>query len=286
MSDRKPAANTDETRTQQLCLTAWELASTEGDESLSPQAAAMVMRAEEKLQAELERLDGVEPALRSQIRVHPDADAAVLLVHGSTGNPGDLRGLADHLFERRLTVANVLLPGHGTGDADRIEVRWKTCLHEIRLRYGALARAYDKVHVVGFSFGAALALHLAAEVKPRSLTLLSAALNPRVSFRHRIMLMLGLHRLPFLRRRLGWDLEVFDAMSGAKPLAGKLDLPIYAAHCEDDPRVDPSSLRHLQKKARHRNSRFRIFPTGGHMILEAHGRETLHREIADFVARS
>lgn len=285
MIERKPAANTDEARTQQLCLTAWELADAHGEESLSPRAGAMVLRAEERLQSELERLDGVEPAFRSQIRIRPDARAAVLLIHGSTGNPGDLRLLADHLHERGLTVANVLLPGHGKLKDAPPEARWKTCLSEVRVRYAALARAYDAVHVVGFSFGAALALHLAVEERPRTLTLLSAALNPRVPFRTRLMLLLGLHRLPFLRRRLGWNLEVFDAMEKAKPLVGKLDLPIYAAHCEDDPRIDPSSLRHLQKKAKHRASRFRLYPTGGHMILEAHGKDSLHREIGEFLTR-
>jgi len=285
VSDRKPAANPDDARTQQLCLTAWELAASRGDETLSPQAAGIMMRAEERLQAELERLDGVDQGQRSQIRVRADAEAAVLLIHGSTGNPGDLKALADHLYERGFTIANILLPGHGRETASPPEARWKTCLHESRLRYAALARAYRQVHVVGFSFGAALALHLAVEERPRSLTLLAPALNPRVPFQTRLMLLLGLHRLPFLRRRLGWNLEVFDAMEGAKPLVSKLDLPIYAAHCEDDPRIDPSSLRHLQKRSRHRNSRFRLFPTGGHMILEAHGRDSLHREIAEFLTR-
>lgn len=284
MSDRKPAA-TDDPRTQQLCLTAWELAATRGDDPLPPKAAGILMRTEEKLQAELERLDGVDQGQRSQIRVRPDAQAAVLLLHGSTGHPGDLRGLADHLYERGLTVANVLLPGHGHETGALPESRWKTCLHEAGVRYAVLARAYRHVHVVGFSFGAALALHLATTEQPRSLTLLSPALNPRVPFLTRMMLRLNLHRLPFLRRRLGWNLEVFDAMDGAKPLVSKLDLPIYAAHCEDDPRIDPSSLRHLQKKSRHRNSRFRMFPTGGHMILESHGRDSLHQEIGDFLHR-
>lgn len=285
MSDSKSAPQYDENRLQQLSLTAWEVESARQEGTAEPRNRAMLMRSHERLQAELERLEGVEQDRRSQIRIHDDAAAAVLLIHGSTGHPGDLRALADHLHGRNLTVANVLLPGHGRGGDGLPDSQWKSCLNEAELRYGILKRAYGAVHIVGFSFGGALALHLARRDAPRSLTLLSAALNPRVGFKTRLMIRLGLHRLPFVRSRLGWNLEVFDAMEGAKPLVGKLDVPIYAAHCEDDPRIDPSSLRHLQKKSKHRASRFRLYPEGGHMILESHGRSSLNSEVGDFISR-
>ena len=72
MSDRKPAANTDDARTQQLCLTAWELAASRGDDALSPKAAGIMMRAEERLQAELERLMRIKTA-QDRERARDDA---------------------------------------------------------------------------------------------------------------------------------------------------------------------------------------------------------------------
>jgi len=85
------------------------------------------------------------------------------------------------------------------------------------------------------------------------------------------------------RRKIGWNLEVFAAMEKAKGQAGKLKLPIYAAHCQDDERIDAASLRHMQKKAHNKASRFRLYPDGGHMILKAHGSDSLNSEVLHFL---
>jgi len=245
----------------------------------------MVMRSHERLQAEIEKSSAVSPEMRSQIRIRENSDSAVLLIHGSTGSPVDLRELSDVLFERGHTVHNMLLPGHGEAESELLNVKWKACLNEVAVRFGLLSRVYPDVHVVGFSFGGALAIHLGQRAKLASLTLLSAALNPRVPFFTRVLINMGLHRLPVVRRRIGWNLEVFDCMEKAKSQLSKVGAPIYAAHCQDDLKIDPSSLRLIQKKAKHRASRFRLFKDGGHMILESHGRETLHQEISDFISR-
>ncbi len=275
----------DPQRLEQLAMTAWELETLRGEDAPDAEGRHVLMRSQERLVAEMEKWQDIDPDKRSQLRLRPEADAAVLLIHGSTGNPSDLRGLTDHLFERGFTVANVLLPGHGVATAGLPDVKWKACYNEVKLRYDILERIYGTVHVVGFSFGGALAMHLAKAEQPASLVLLAAALNPKVDFWTRVKIALGLHHIPFVRRRLGWNLEVFECMEKAKSLAGKLRLPVYAAHCEDDDRIDSSSLRFLQRKIRHRNARFRLYPDGGHMILDSHGRDSLHAEVGEFLKR-
>ena len=286
MSEPAPKTPQDMQRLQQLSLTAWEIEQELTTEAPARAVRAATMRTHERLAAEFDKWTDIDSDKRTQIRVRPEAQEAVLLIHGSTGNPGDLRGVADHLFERGFTVCNILLPGHGHEGSGQPEVLWKACLNEALLRYGILERVYDKVHVVGFSFGGALALHLAQKERPSSLVLLSAALNPKVGFWKNLLLNMGLYRVPFVRRRVGWNLEVFECMDKEKSLVGKLRLPIYAAHCDDDPRIDSSSLRFLQRKAKHRASRFRLYPKGGHMIPEAPGRDSLNVEIGEFLKRS
>ncbi len=282
MSTPPDADKRDPLLLNQLSLSAWELE----QQPAAPDDArtrAATLRAHARLQAEIEAVEGVVPDQKSRLRVAGPAEEGVLLIHGSTGNPADLAGLADHLFGNGYHVMNVLLPGHGTGDEGLPSVRWKSCYNEVRLRYRLLARSCRRVHVVGFSFGAALAILLAREEKPATLTLLSAALTPKVSFWSRLMIGLRLHRVPVFRKRIGWNLEVFAAMEKAKGQVGKLQLPVYAAHCQDDERIDSSSLRHLQKKVRNKTSRFRLYPDGGHMILQAHGAGSLNGEVLDFI---
>ncbi|MBC8423074.1 alpha/beta fold hydrolase [bacterium] len=266
----------------QLALTAWEL-------ERKPPAAddlrtrTSLLKAHARLQAEIEAASGIAEAQRSRLRVRPGAEEAVLLIHGSTGNPQDLAELGESLFGSGYHVYNMLLPGHGTGVEGLPTTKWKSCYNEVLLRYRILSRTCRRVHVIGFSFGAALAILLARQEQPSTLSLLAPALIPKVSFGNRLMINLGLHRLPFLRRRIGWNLEVFEAMEKAKGQIGKLRQPVYAAHCEDDERIDAASLRHLQKKAHNKASRFRLFESGGHMILDAHGASSLHGEILQFM---
>jgi carboxylesterase len=280
-TNEKSAPNYD--RLTQLSLTAWEVEQRKQKTVEDPNARGIMLEVHRQLVAEIESLSEIVPGMRSDLMMQEKVDEAVLLIHGSTGNPGDLRDLARHLHANGYTICNILLPGHGTGHDVLPDVKWRSCFNEVLVRYNLLSRLSSRVHVVGFSFGAALALHLAKKERVADLVLLSPAINPKVTFFPRMMIALGLHRIPFIKRRIGWNLEVFDAMEKARSLVGKLNLPIYAAHCDDDPRIDPSSLRHLQRKARHKASRFRVYETGGHMIMEAHGETSLNNEVLEFL---
>lgn len=268
-------------RMAQLAMTAWELEKDSDDRSES--GREMRLRSLQRLEAEVEMASGVPRRNRSIIKIAENSSEACLIIHGSTGSPDDVRGLAEHIHQDGMTVYAMLLPGHGAENGDRPEVKWQACLQEVLMRYRLLRDRHSKVHVVGFSFGAALAVLLARRESVASLSLLAPALVPMLPLPMRMLLIMRLHRLPWLRRRFGWDLEVLDAMEGARGSAGKLRVPVYAAQCADDERISPHSLRVLQKKVRHRASRFRLFPEGGHMILESHGKSSLNAEVLRFI---
>jgi len=273
----------DNKRLEQLAITSWEMEKHQEKLSSMDGSGVMSLRSHRGLQNEVERVRGVAKASRSRIKIDENSDEAILLIHGSTGSPSDLTQLTNYLSDKGFTVYSMLLPDHGVENITLPTTRWKSCLHEVQTRYKILSHAVPRVHVVGFSFGASLAIHLADKTKPASLTLLAPALHPKVSAFTRLMLTLGVHHLPMMRRWFGWNLEVLEAMEKARRKVGKLRMPIYGAHCADDQRIDASSLRHLQRKARHRANRFRLFPDGGHMILQSHGRKSLNREILEFI---
>jgi carboxylesterase len=86
----------------------------------------------------------------------------ILMVHGLTGNPASLRQVGQWFAARGHAVACPLLPGHGTEWRDLGSVRWQDWEHEADTALRELAERCDGVIVFGLSFGAALALHLAA----------------------------------------------------------------------------------------------------------------------------
>lgn len=87
----------------------------------------------------------------------------VLVLHGFTGNPGSIRGLAERLAAEGFTVDLPLLPGHGTVVEDLIETGWADWLAHAEARYAALAARCEQVVVMGLSMGGALAAWLGSE---------------------------------------------------------------------------------------------------------------------------
>jgi carboxylesterase len=84
-----------------------------------------------------------------------------LVLHGFTGNPQSMRGLALALAEAGLTVELPLLPGHGTAVADMVPTRWEDWSAAAEAAYVELAARCDSVVVVGLSMGGTLSVWLA-----------------------------------------------------------------------------------------------------------------------------
>jgi len=89
-----------------------------------------------------------------------DARGALVL-HGFTGNPQSMRGLAETLADAGLTVELPLLPGHGTEVSDMVPTRWEDWSAAAEVAYVDLAARCRSVVVVGLSMGGTLSLWLA-----------------------------------------------------------------------------------------------------------------------------
>jgi carboxylesterase len=106
-----------------------------------------------------------------------DARGALVL-HGFTGNPQSMRGLALALADAGLTVELPLLPGHGTDIADMVPTRWADWSAAAEAAYVELASRCESVVVVGLSMGGSLSVWL-AERHPEIAAL--ALVNPLIT---------------------------------------------------------------------------------------------------------
>jgi carboxylesterase len=87
-----------------------------------------------------------------------------LVIHGFTGNPNSMKGLAHALADAGFAVELPLLPGHGTAIEDMIPTGWSDWLGAAEEAYGKLAaRVPGKVIIVGLSMGGALTCWLASD---------------------------------------------------------------------------------------------------------------------------
>ncbi len=84
-----------------------------------------------------------------------------LVLHGFTGNPSSVRGVAEKLADAGLTVEAPLLPGHGTALEDLVPMRWSDWRDAAEEAYAGLAARTGRVAVVGLSLGGSLTCWLA-----------------------------------------------------------------------------------------------------------------------------
>jgi carboxylesterase len=88
----------------------------------------------------------------------------VLLVHGFTGSPPEMRMLGNFLQEKGFTVLGVRLAGHGSSVANMEHCLWEDWYHSVLDGYYLLKDICEDVAVAGLSMGGILALLLAAEI--------------------------------------------------------------------------------------------------------------------------
>lgn len=86
-----------------------------------------------------------------------------LLLHGFTGSPSSMRGLATRLADAGLHVELPRLPGHGTAVEDMLQTDWNDWSGEAARQLERLSGRVDHVVVIGQSMGGALALWTALQ---------------------------------------------------------------------------------------------------------------------------
>ncbi len=91
------------------------------------------------------------------------ARTGVLLVHGLTGTPNELRLLGRGLQLAGCEVYGVQLAGHCGSIDDLVATRWQDWVASVHTGAERLRARVDRLVVIGLSMGAVLALELAAE---------------------------------------------------------------------------------------------------------------------------
>lgn len=92
-----------------------------------------------------------------------DNGQAVLLIHGWSSTPYEVRKLGKYLNEKGYTVSGPQLRGHGTVPKDLEKVKWIDWLDDLEEEYDQLREKYQKVFIIGTSIGANLSVMLASE---------------------------------------------------------------------------------------------------------------------------
>ncbi len=85
-------------------------------------------------------------------------NVGALVLHGFTGNPGSMRGLAEACVAAGFHVEMPQLAGHGTVIDDMVPTRWADWTRDVEAAYQRLAVRASRIVVLGLSMGGSLTL--------------------------------------------------------------------------------------------------------------------------------
>lgn len=229
----------------------------------------------------------------------------VLLIHGYTGSPPEMRLIGDYLNARGLTVSGPLLPGHGTAPEAMNRCRWADWTGYVEQALADLRARCAPVFVGGLSMGSLLTLYLAAQhpdlpgavaYSPATwvagrLIYLSPIAKYFVSFRPKS----GESDIvdPEADRRL-WSYDV-DPVAAAhellklswqvRRLLPRITCPLLVIHSTGDRAIHPDSARRTFDRAGSVDKQLLTIHESGHCITVDRSWEFVAAQTYDFIRK-
>jgi carboxylesterase len=105
----------------------------------------------------------IQDDFMSELRQVPAGSAGVLLIHGLTGTPNEMRFIARGLRSAGFEVESVRLAGHCGTEAELLATGWRDWFASVEQAADALRERVDHLFVAGLSMGAVLAMKYAIE---------------------------------------------------------------------------------------------------------------------------
>jgi len=239
---------------------------------------------------------------------------SIILSHGFTGTPAELRFLGERLRERGAGVHAPLLAGHGGGAAALSPTTWRDwagTIEETAARVEGEGRG-GPLFIGGLSLGALLAMRAYALRPGRFAGLVLMGLPLRLSLHNEapIRLLGPLSRLRDIRVRKPAGPDILDREAGGRLPSGRAEVSMRAAASlvelcglvrrEVVPRVEGRPL--LLHGARDRTApvgnvgiflreavrarpQVRVFGNSAHLLPADREREAVAKEIFDFMQR-
>lgn len=227
----------------------------------------------------------------------------VLLVHGFTSSPAEMRFLANFLNRRGYTVLAVRLSGHGTTPEDCEQQSMTDWLNDVHDGYALLKNFCEKISIVGNSMGALLALCQSTVLNFEKVMITSAPIYLKQTNQ--------LKKLPkreasggqfYPKAKRTWEdvpenflfdypvmpllsvYELLDLVTHTRCILKKVRTPLLVVQSERDHTVNPESAWHILQNVASSTKQLVWLKQSGHRVLLDCERERVFFAIEKFLS--
>lgn len=230
----------------------------------------------------------------------------VLLIHGWSSTPEELRSTAKHLHGMGFWVYAPLLRGHGTTPRDLISLKWEDWLEDVCDAYDWLSQHVPEIVVGGMSTGSLHALNLSRRRKVKGIIAMGTPIFTKLRWRVIIRVLYWILRNRKLlkkmyRRKEDREvaqkkvhyaefpprsmLEISRMIPPTKKIISQITEPILIMHSRPDSIILPKSSEYLYDKVGSKDKELVFFENSYHVFTVDTQADKANSLMGDFVSR-
>lgn len=223
----------------------------------------------------------------------------ILLIHGFSGTPSEMRPMGEYFKEKGYTVSAPLLAGHGTTPEDMEKTYWPDWWKSVLDAYEQLMTEVEECFVAGLSMGGALSLYLASQ-KPVAGAIPMCApiwVQDRRAFFAGVLH----HFIPYKKRTIRRAEEIEKQMvtydrtpvksvgslnrliSTVRQHLPNVSVPTLVIQSKLDEVVVPKSAEYIHEKISATDKKLSWYEKSSHIITLDKERKKLFAEVEEFI---
>ncbi len=234
----------------------------------------------------------------------PGGSNGVLLIHGFTGTPFEMRGPGEYLASQGHTVLGIRLAGHATHPEDLARARWRDWMASVEDGYNLIKPSVERIFLMGLSLGGALSLITASRFPVAGVITMSTpfvlSTDPRLRY-VRILSKL-MPRLPkgspdWRNPQAAKDhvayaytptravAEVIDTLDEMRACLPAVKAPVLLVHSKADRTALPESMPRIYAALGSADKQMLWVENSGHNIPREPDRQVVFEAAAKFIDR-
>jgi len=241
------------------------------------------------------------------IQAKENNDTVVMIIHGFTSSPYRLHFIADILASQGYDVDTILLAGHGGGLENLRQSTAQEWLGAAEMALQAHLKKYKKIYILGYSFGANLAIHLGVHY-PQIKAIVALGIPITLYKEKTIRIFLPWAKIFWKHYKKKWiekeqisslyerghhiyipikslvELRNFIHTCTKKDIP-RLKIPILIIHSRQDKVSNPVSSHYLYDHLNVSDKNIYIMNQGDHQLENGVRKDFIAKKILDFLAR-